>query len=346
MQIDRTLIPPAIFGGLIAIGLIGAGIAVGGGVVNANTGNRQVTVRGVAERNVDRRPGHPVAALHRRRRGAARRPGPDRRRPDQGPHLPDAAQGYADDIITIGRLEVTDTQSQSYAPSDGTPHYIVAQSVTVRTTDVARVAQTERALNDLVRQGVLLDFTAPTYVFTKLNDVRPAMIARGHRLGPLGRRTVRQGFRRAAGPDQTGDPGLVRNPGPRGRRQRIDLAGQAGPRGGHGHLPAALERPEKKNARRSDPAGVFMFSSRATGPARARSAARPAAGSARPEAWAHPAGPAGAGRHRHWCRPHPSPRSLRRRSRQTKAMMATTTSRPPTMKAMTPPPPRRCGDRR
>ena len=176
MQIDRSLIPSAISGGLIALGLIGAGIAVGGGVVNANPGNRQVTVRGVAERNVEA----DLAILSLRFTVA-------------GEELPGVqskidgdlakvrafltSQGYADDIITIGRLEVTDTQSQSYAPSDGTPHYIVAQSVTVRTTDVARVAQTERALNDLVRQGVLLDFTAPTYVFTKLNDVRPEMIA-------------------------------------------------------------------------------------------------------------------------------------------------------------------------
>jgi hypothetical protein len=49
--------------------------------------------------------------------------------------------------------------------------------VTVRTTDVQRVAQTERALNDLVREGVQLDFSAPTYVFTRLNAVRPEMIA-------------------------------------------------------------------------------------------------------------------------------------------------------------------------
>ena len=177
MPIDRnTLLPPAIFGGLVAIGLIGAGIAVGAGVINANTGNRQVTVRGVAERNVTA----DLAILSLRFTVA-------------GEELPavqgqiDAdltkvrtfltQQGYGEDIVTIGRLEVTDTQSQSYAPSPGTPRYIVAQSVTVRTTDVARVATTERALNDLVRQGVLLDFTAPTYVFTKLNEVRPAMIA-------------------------------------------------------------------------------------------------------------------------------------------------------------------------
>lgn len=176
VQIDRSLVPPAIIGGFIAIGLIGAGLAIGGGVVNANTGNRQVTVRGVAERNVTA----DLAILSLRFTVA-------------GEELPAVqtqidgdlakvrtflrAQGYGDDIISVGRLEVTDTQAQSYAPSPGTPHFVVAQSVTVRTTDVARVAQTERALNDLVRQGVLLDFTAPTYVFTKLNDVRPAMIA-------------------------------------------------------------------------------------------------------------------------------------------------------------------------
>ena len=176
MQIDRSLIPPAIIGGLIAIGLIGAGIAVGGGVVNANTGNRQVTVRGVAERNVEA----DLAILSLRFTVAGEElPGVQSKIDGDLAKVRTflTSQGYADDIITIGRLEVTDTQSQSYAPSDGTPHYIVAQSVTVRTTDVARVAQTERALNDLVRQGVLLDFTAPTYVFTKLNDVRPEMIA-------------------------------------------------------------------------------------------------------------------------------------------------------------------------
>ena len=173
---DRNLLPPVIFGGLIAVGLIGAGVAIGGGVINAQTGNRQVTVRGVAERNVVA----DLAVMPLRFTVA-------------GEDLPTVQaqidqdltrvrtflrqQGYGDDIVTVGRMEVTDTQSQTYAPSQGTPRYVVAQSVTVRTNDVARVAQTERALNDLVRQGVLLDFTAPTYVFTKLNDVRPEMIA-------------------------------------------------------------------------------------------------------------------------------------------------------------------------
>ena len=176
MTFDKSLLPSAVFGGLIAVGLIGAGIFVGQGVINARVGDRQVTVRGVAERDVN----GDLAVLSLRFTAA-------------GEELPEVqakidgdlalvrgflkAQGYPDDIVALGRLEVTDTKSREYVSSDAVPHYILAQTVVVRTNDVNRVATTGRALNDLVRQGVVLDFTPPTYVFTKLNDVRPAMIA-------------------------------------------------------------------------------------------------------------------------------------------------------------------------
>ena len=49
---DNRLIPAAVAGGLLAVGLIGAGALIGQGVVNARVGDRQVTVRGLAERDV------------------------------------------------------------------------------------------------------------------------------------------------------------------------------------------------------------------------------------------------------------------------------------------------------
>ncbi|CAN5288447.1 hypothetical protein BH09PSE1_BH09PSE1_25530 [soil metagenome] len=175
-RFDRAWVPAVLFGGLVCVGLIGAGAFIGNGVVNARVGDRQVTVRGVAERNVVA----DLAVLSLRFTVA-------------GEELPVAQakidgdlalvrnflkrQGYPDAVVTIGRLEVTDTKAREYVSPEGTPHYILAQSVIVRTNDVRRVSQTERALNDLVREGVVLDFTAPTYVFTKLNEVRPAMIA-------------------------------------------------------------------------------------------------------------------------------------------------------------------------
>jgi hypothetical protein len=171
MTFDKSLLPSAVFGGLIAVGLIGAGIFVGQGVINARVGDRQVTVRGVSERNVI----GDLAVLSLRFTAAGEELPEVQARIDGDLALVRGflkAQGYPDDIVALGRLEVTDTKSREYVSSEAVPHYILAQTVVVRTNDVNRVAATGRALNDLVRQGVVLDFTPPTYVFTKLNEVR------------------------------------------------------------------------------------------------------------------------------------------------------------------------------
>ena len=52
MTSDNRLIPAAVIGGLLAVGLIGAGALIGQGVVNARAGDRSVTVRGLAEKDV------------------------------------------------------------------------------------------------------------------------------------------------------------------------------------------------------------------------------------------------------------------------------------------------------
>lgn len=174
---DSRLIPAAVFGGLLAIGLIGGGALVGQGVVNARVGDRAVTVRGLAERNVKA----DLAILPLRFTASG-----EVLSDVQGQIDTDlaavrqflTAQGYPASAISLGRLEVADRRSREYGTQDGGPRFILAQTVIVRTNDVDRVQATTRALNDLVRQGIVLqDFSGPTYVFTKLNDVRPVMIA-------------------------------------------------------------------------------------------------------------------------------------------------------------------------
>lgn len=177
-MIDKpNLIPAAVFGGLIGLGLIGGGALVGQGVVNARVGDRSVTVRGLAEREVRA----DLAVLPIRFTASG-----DVLSEVQGRIDADlatvrrflAAQGYPEDAITLGRLEVADTLAREYASQTGGPRFILAQNVIVRTNDVDRVQATTRALNELVRQGVVLqDYVGPTYVFTGLNEVRPEMIA-------------------------------------------------------------------------------------------------------------------------------------------------------------------------
>lgn len=172
-----NLIPAAVFGGLIGLGLIGGGALVGQGVVNARVGDRSVTVRGLAEREVRA----DLAVLPIRFTASG-----DVLSEVQGRIDADlatvrrflAAQGYPEDAITLGRLEVADTLAREYASQTGGPRFILAQNVIVRTNDVDRVQASTRALNELVRQGVVLqDYVGPTYVFTGLNEVRPEMIA-------------------------------------------------------------------------------------------------------------------------------------------------------------------------
>lgn len=175
-MIDRSLLASGVFGGLIAVGLVGAGAFIGSGIVNAQVGNRQVTVRGLAERDVVA----DLAVLNLSFRAANDDLPTAQAKIDRDLALVRSfltRQGYPEDAVTIGRLQVLDTRAREYSAGDNVVRFILTQSVTVRTTDVQRVAQTERALNDLVREGVQLDFSAPTYVFTRLNAVRPEMIA-------------------------------------------------------------------------------------------------------------------------------------------------------------------------
>lgn len=174
---NEKLIPAAVFGGLLALGLTVGGWFIGQGVVNARVGDRSVSVRGLAERDVKA----DLAILPLRFTVSGEVLSDVQARIDNDLAIVRrflAQQGYPDSAVTLGRLEVSDTQAQAYGNTDGRPRFILSQTVIVRTNDVDRVQATSRAMNDLVRQGVLLqDYTGPSYVFTKLNDVRPAMIA-------------------------------------------------------------------------------------------------------------------------------------------------------------------------
>lgn len=177
-MLDRAMIlPAALFGGLVALGLAAGGWFVGQGVVNARVGDRSVTVRGLSERDVVA----DVAVLPLRFTASGDVLSEVQAQVDRNTQVVRAflrAQGYRDEDVELGRLEVTDMLSREYRPDNITARFILAQTVVVRTSDVARVGATTRSLNELVRQGVVLqDFRGPSYFFTGLNAVRPEMIA-------------------------------------------------------------------------------------------------------------------------------------------------------------------------
>jgi hypothetical protein len=176
-MVDNRILPAAVAGGLLAIGVAVAGAFVGKGVENARVGDRSVSVRGLSERIVKA----DLAVLPLKFAAAG-----DDLQAVQADVDADtatvrrflAAQGYAAAEIDLGRLEVTDQFAREYQQQNVAARYRVAQTVIVRTGNVDRVQATTRQLDQLIRQGVVLqDYTGPSYLFTKLNDVRPQMIA-------------------------------------------------------------------------------------------------------------------------------------------------------------------------
>ena len=175
---DRSiLVPAAVFGVLVALGLAAGGALIGKGVENARVGDRAVSVRGLSERVVKA----DLAVLPLR--FAA---GGDVLADVQADVDADLTvvrgfleqQGFKPSEIDLGQLQVVDQYAREYQQQGVAARYLVAQTVIARTPDVDRVQRTTRRLNDLVRQGVVLqDYRGPSYLFTKLNDVRPQMIA-------------------------------------------------------------------------------------------------------------------------------------------------------------------------
>lgn len=222
---DNRLLLAGVFGGLLALGLIGGGALIGQGVVNARVGDRSVSVRGLAERNVKA----DLALLPLKFTASGDVLSDVQARIDGDLAIVRqflTTQGYPAEAVDLGQLSVADTRSREYASQNGGPRFILAQTVVVRTQDVDRVQKTTRALNELVRQGVVLqDFSGPTYAFTKLNEVRPAMIGEataaartgavqfakdsGTALGPI--KSATQGSFEILARDDIGDEGSSLN---------------------------------------------------------------------------------------------------------------------------------------
>jgi uncharacterized protein len=173
---DRSILPVAVAGGLVALGIAAAGGLIAYGLMDIRTGDRIVTVRGLAER--DAKADLAILPLRFTQSG-------DDLAQVQAAIDADVtrvrgfltAQGFKPAEIDLGRLEVVDNNAREYGPQNVRARFILAQTLNVRSIDVDRVQGATRNLSDLVRQGVVLqDFRGASYVFTKLNDVRPAMI--------------------------------------------------------------------------------------------------------------------------------------------------------------------------
>ncbi|MGF1640773.1 MAG: SIMPL domain-containing protein [Rhodospirillales bacterium] len=180
----RTAIGVA--GRVAAAGVLAAGVAVGGwlvgdGFATGRGGERTVTVKGVAEREVKADlaiwPMRFVATSNVLAEAQAAVSGHAR---TIAAFL--AAAGIAADEVELRDLAVTDLLAQAYRSGPVESRFIVAQTLVVRTAAVDHVAAASQRIGDLVAAGVVLSsegaaMQGPFYLFTRLNEIKPPMIA-------------------------------------------------------------------------------------------------------------------------------------------------------------------------
>lgn len=83
--------------------------------------------------------------------------------------------------ITLGQPEITDKLAQQYGGNNRAEfRYSAIQTITVYSTDVPKVREVMSNIASLLQEGVVLSvqqYNAQTdYMFTRLNEVKPAMI--------------------------------------------------------------------------------------------------------------------------------------------------------------------------
>jgi len=173
----KALVAAAILGFLVAVGLAVSGYFVSNTLFKARFASNTVTVKGFAERDVKSDlalwqigyslTGDNVAGLYSQSNG------------DEKAVVAFLLQnGIKKSDIRPGDLTLTDHLANQFGPvkvAEG-QRYTLANTITVRTKDVAVVDATTHALGDLIKQGIVVTTNTVDFQFTRLNDIKAPML--------------------------------------------------------------------------------------------------------------------------------------------------------------------------
>ncbi|WRH77295.1 MAG: SIMPL domain-containing protein [Sphingobium sp.] len=161
--------------GLIAIGLVAGGWLMGDGLVRMKQADRAVTVRGLAEREV-------TADLATWTISYSAKAGDLQTAQSDLDGDTRAIRTFFGELGFKGDdLQPTGANVSQYN-ENGVATYTVKQRLSLRTTDIGKAQAAVKRQFDLVKQGVELEEgSGMSYTFTKLNSIKPEMVAQATR---------------------------------------------------------------------------------------------------------------------------------------------------------------------
>lgn len=157
--------------GILAIGLVAGGYLLGDGLTRAHHADRSVTVRGLAEQDV-------TADLATWTIAYSANAGDLATAQASVDRDTASVRAYFRELgFPADALQPTGANVSQFT-NNGVQQFTVRQRMTLRTNDIKRAEQAVRRQFELVRRGVVLEEgSAMAYTFTKLNDIKPAMVA-------------------------------------------------------------------------------------------------------------------------------------------------------------------------
>ena len=166
---------------LVAVGLTASGWFVGNGFMKGRSADRFVTVKGVSERDVQADMAlWPLRFVATDDDLAQAQKKIERSKRTIVQFL--EKYGIEASKAELQTLEVTDILANPYRSGPTTSRFIVSQTLMVRSEDPGLIHAVSQKVGELVDAGVVLSSTqgptsGPTYLFTRLNDIKPDMIA-------------------------------------------------------------------------------------------------------------------------------------------------------------------------
>lgn len=177
-SVDRTALSAVV----LALGLALAGWFVGHGFLRGRTASRYVEVKGLAEREVAADLAlWPLRFVSTGDDLAVAQAEITRDTREVYSFL--ARHGIDTAAVQLLALEVSDADANRFQSERGGTRFVIQQTVMVRSDKPQVVLAASQRVSDLVKAGVILSSSGeygiggPTFVFTKLNQLKPAMVA-------------------------------------------------------------------------------------------------------------------------------------------------------------------------
>lgn len=168
----------AIIGLSIGIGILLSGIFIGNGFQKSRTTDRYVTVKGLAEKEVDadmaiwpitfKEAGQDLLSLQKM---------VDSKREIITQFL--LEKGFQKEDISHSAPQIFDSYAELYNNNQQGPRFRIQKTITLRTSNVKLIKETMELSGELVAEGIVLSESwenRTEFLFTNLNDIKPEMI--------------------------------------------------------------------------------------------------------------------------------------------------------------------------